>query len=455
MSKLFKKVASLTLATTLMGSIFACNPGNQSDLSQVSSDDSGISSVRKAGQKKWTLLVHLAADNNLYPFGLKDMAEMAYGHTNDKDVNIVVLFDGAKNGDSAIYEVTHSDKKPASPNNSTNPITSKKVTGHDVFTGSEIDSGDEKLFAKFMDWATKTYPADNTGVIIWNHGSGMFKGQPKELKLSSSNLNPSTIVQKGFAWDDNGGHMDTKDLDAAFALAIKNTGKKIAVLDFDACLMAHVEIAYHIKDQVNYLVASEEVEAGDGNDYIGIAQDLSKNPGMSGSEFAKAMVKGFAKSYNPGGNQYSGRKEQYTLSATDTALVGSSLAPAINDLGTELASNPSIAKAARESAATYQGDSEARDIGDFASLLSKDVKTDALKGKVSKVSSALKSAVIEEAHTDKKLTNGGLEASSGLVVYLPGPGERIKPQYLDKSFNKFADQTGWADFLKKFTATSK
>ena len=455
MSKLFKKVASLTLATTLMGSIFACNPGNQSDLSQVSSDDSGISSVRKAGQKKWTLLVYLAADNNLYPFGLKDMAEMAYGFSNPTDVNIVVLFDGAKNGDSAIYEVTHSDKKPSAPNNSANPITSKKVATHDVFTGAEIDSGDDKVFAKFMDWGTKTYPADNTGVVIWNHGSGMFKGQPKGLKASSADLNPSTIIQKGFAWDDNGGHMDTKDLDPAFALAMKNTGKKIAVLDFDACLMAHVEIAYHIKDQVNYLVASEKTEAGDGNDYIGIAQDLSKNPGMSGADFAKAMVKGWDKSYNPGGNQYSGRKEEYTLSAVDTALVGSSLAPAINDLGTELAANPSVAKNAQANAATYDGDPEPRDIGDFISLLNKDAKTDALKGKVDKVSKALKSAVIEEAHTDKKATNGGLEASTGLVIYLPGPGDRLRTNYFDKSFNKFADQTGWADFLKKFTASSK
>jgi len=453
MSKLLKRVASLTLAATLMGSVFACNAPQSTD--SLSADNVEAQAVKKAGQKKWTLLVYLAADNNLYPFGLKDMAEMAYGYTNSNDVNIVVLFDGAKNGDSAIYEITHSDKKPSAPNNSANPITSKKVTGHTVFTGTEVDSGSKDLFAKFMDWGTKTYPADNTGVIVWNHGSGMFRGQPKELKNLKAMSSNESVIQKGFAWDDNGSHMNTKDLDPAFAQAIKNTGKKIDVLDFDACLMAHVEIAYHIKDQVSFLVASEKTEAGDGNDYIGIAQDLSKNPGMSGKDFAKAMVKGWDKSYKPGGNQYSGRKEEYTLSATDTALVGSSLAPAINALGTALAPNPSVAKHAQSTAATYDGDPEPRDLGDFVSILSKDTSGD-VKAKADAVSKALKDAVVEEAHTDKPSSlEGGLESSTGLVIYLPGPGDRLRTQYFDPSFNKFADQAGWADFLKKFTASSK
>lgn len=445
MSKVFKKVASLTLATALMGSLVSCAGSNTVDPSQLQ-DGSQISSVKRDGQKKWTILVHLAADNNLYPFGLKDMSEMAYGFTNDKDVNVVVLFDGSKTGDSAVYEITHSDKKPAM----NAPITSKKVTDSGLIpANNEIDSGDPKVFAKFIDWATKKYPADHTGVVIWNHGSGIFRGQPKELKNAASK--PADIINlKGFAWDDHGGNMNLKDLNPAFDLAVKNTGKKLEFLDFDACLMAHVESAYQIKDHVNYLVASEKTEAGDGNDYWGIMENISKNPNWSGKEMASDLVNGYAKSYLPGGHQYTGRTEEYTLSATDTAAVASGLAPAINDLGTALSSNPAAAKDAWSKATTYDGDAEPRDLGDFLKFLSKDSKAAAFKAKIDRTNEELKKAVVAEVHTGK--ATNALEDSTGLVLYIPGPGDRVNPKYTSTAEMSFAQNTGWTGFLSKFVA---
>lgn len=445
MSKVFKKVASLTLATALMGSLVSCAGSNTVDPTQLQ-DDSQISSVKKAGQKKWTILVHLAADNNLYGFGLKDMSEMAYGLTNDKDVNVVVLWDGSKTGDSAVYEITHSDKKPAM----NAPITSKKVTDSGLIpANNEIDSGDPKLFAKFMDWATQKYPADHTGVIIWNHGSGIFRGQPKELKNASLKM-PEVITQKGFAWDDHGGNMNLKDLNPALDLAVKNTGKKLDFLDFDACLMAHVEAAYQIKDHVNYLIASEKTEAGDGNDYWGITENISKNPGWSGKDFATDMVKGYEKSYKTGGHQYTGRPEEYTLSATDTAAVATGLAPAINDLGLALSADPSAAKQAWASATTYDGDPEPRDLGDFLKFLSRDSKAAAFKSKIDRTNEELKKAVVAEVHTGK--ATNALEDSTGLVLYIPGPGGRVNAKYTNPAEMTFAQNTGWTDFLKKFVA---
>jgi len=107
MKKLLKQASSLALATALFTSLTACGTNSDTGLNQ---DLSGIqsSSVSRTNpdgspMKKWTFLVHLAADNNLYGFGLKDMSEMAYGLNSDQ-VNVVVLFDGSKTGDSAIYE---------------------------------------------------------------------------------------------------------------------------------------------------------------------------------------------------------------------------------------------------------------------------------------------------------------------------------------------------------------
>jgi len=449
-----KRASSLALATAFASSLVAC--GAQTDLNAgLNSDQVSTLTTRTnpdgSPAKKWTFLVHMAADNNLYGFGLKDMSEMAYG-LNSPDVNVVVLFDGAKNGDSAIYEVKHSDKKPAM----NAPITSPKVDDKGVIIPSnhEIDSGDPKVLTKFMDWATKNYPADHTALVIWNHGSGIFRnGQSFKPKNSKKDV-PGQVTTNGFSWDDNGGNMNLKDLNPMFAAAMANTGKKLDILDFDACLMSHVEAAYQVKDQVNYLVASEKTEAGDGNDYNGILTGLSKNPSQTGTQLATAMVDSYAKSYLPGGNQYTGRPEEYTLSATDTAELANGLVPAINDLATQLAANPKMAKSAWENAATFDGDPEPRDLGHFLSLLSKDQVAAAAKDKADAVATELKKTVIREVHTGKAMTNA-LSDATGLVIYMPGPGDSINPKYLNPAEIKFAEQKPWGDFLKSFTKTSR
>jgi hypothetical protein len=446
-----KKSTSLALTAAFALSISACGARTafNTDLSQDQISSFGQTRTDATGKKKWTFLVHLAADNNLYGFGLKDMSEMAYG-LNSSDVNVVVLFDGAKTGDSAVYEVKHSDKKPAM----NAPISSPKVANPIVPASNEIDSGDPKVFAKFMDWATKTYPAEHTAVVIWNHGSGIFRNGSTFKPKNSKKGTPGQITTNGFSWDDHGGNMDLRDLDPAFNGAMVNTGKKLDILDFDACLMSHVEAAYQIKDNVNYLVASEKTEAGDGNDYIGILKALSANPDMSGAQFATAMVDSYAKSYVPGGNQYAGHKEEYTLSATDTSALVSGLVPAINDLATELTKNPAMAKTSWDSATTYDGDPEPRDLGHFVTLLARDQKAASAKAKADVVLTELKKTVIREVHTDKVMTNG-LSDSSGLVIYFPGPGDSINSKYLNVSDIKFAEQPAWGNFLKAFTKGSR
>lgn len=446
-----KRAATLALVSTFAASLSACGSRAtfNTDLSLGQVDSFG--QIRtEAAKKKWTFLVHLAADNNLYGFGLKDMSEMAYG-LNSPDVNVVVLFDGAKTGDSAVYEVKHSDKKPAM----NAPITSPKVANPVVPASNEIDSGDPKVFAKFMDWATKTYPADHTAVIIWNHGSGIFRNGTTFKPKNSKKPIPGEITSNGFSWDDHGGNMNLKDLNPAFAVATANIGKKIDILDFDACLMSHVEAAYQIKDQVDYLVASEKTEAGDGNDYLGIMKALNANPGMTGAQFASTMVDSYAKSYLPGGNQYTGQKEEYTLAATDTNELATGLVPAINDLATEMTKNPSIAKTAWNNATTYDGDPEPRDLGHFVTLLAKDQKAASVKSKADVVLTELKKTVIREVHTDKAMTTNSLTDSTGLVIYFPGPGDSINPKYLNPAEIKFSEQPAWPNFLKAFTKSSR
>lgn len=451
----FKRLSSVAIVSAFVTSITACGTNNLSQ-NLAFNDFNQINSLSVTGRngvaaKKWTILVHLAADNNLYTAGLKDINEMEAGLTS-KDVNVIVLFDGEEKGDSAIYEIKHDpeglNEKIISPVIDDNGIIIPKDT-------HEIDSGDPQIFAKFMDWGTKNYPAEHTAVVIWNHGSGIFKSRNSSqiLKpIKAKNGSAGSITTNGFAWDDNGGNMNLKDLNPAFDIAMKNTGKPIDLLDFDACLMAHVESAYQIKGQVDYLVASEKTEPGDGNDYIAMLTALSANPDMTGAQFSSAMVDTYGKSYSPGGSQ---GNDEVTLSATDVNALVNGLVPAVNNLAQSLTGNASVASAARSNTETYEN-SDAGDLGHFATLLSKDAKVSAvIKANALKVRQELGKAVIREVHTSNKIPKNGVDNASGLVIYFPTKGSSINPKYLKPAEIKFAEQPAWTNFLKAFTKSSK
>jgi len=98
-----KKGISLALMTTLVGTLAACSPRANVTSPSLTNSTVGALSTKKPVKTvgKWTLAIHMAADNNLYTAGLDDINEMEAALTPEaaKLVNIIVQFDGAKNGD--------------------------------------------------------------------------------------------------------------------------------------------------------------------------------------------------------------------------------------------------------------------------------------------------------------------------------------------------------------------
>ena len=341
-----KRAVSLTLTSALTLALASCQSGNVSTGTDLNNDDVSALSRKKDGQKKWTFMVHLAADNNLYPFGLEDINEMEAGLKNlrGNDVNVVVLFDGTQKGDSAVYEIK------ADPAGMNKEIISPKVANPVAAAGSEIDSGNKELAGKFLDWATTTYPADHYAYVVWNHGAGWQRegkgknGQIlKPIKNATSYSSAGELITKEFAWDDNGSHMSTVDLNGILDPVAKKIGRKLDILDFDACLMAHVEVAYQMRNSVDYLVASEKTEPGAGNPYGDIFSALGKNTGMNGKEFASTIVKEYGK-YIVAVNGYQGTSEYSENELRVKAEVNMSGKPNIGDKVEYLSSNGSFIK---------------------------------------------------------------------------------------------------------------
>lgn len=407
-----KKLLALVAATSMLAGCGLSLPGMNT------SADQKVASKRKLpkGAKKWTVMVHLAADNNLYKFGLEDLNEMEAGITDD--ANVIVLFDGTKQGDSAVYEVK---KDPAGKNTT---FVSVPMTDLPFIPASkEIDSGDVNVVKAFGEWAVAKYPAQHYMMSYWDHGSGIFRG--------------GDFITKGFGWDDNGGHLNTNDLSNITPAFAKVAGQPIDVVGFDACLMAHAEIAYQMKGSAKYLVASEELEPGAGWDYAGWLKNVTGT--TTPAQMADALVKSYHASY--------GGRGDTTLSATSIDALTTKLVPAMNNLSTALVAAMPAEKAAIAAARTatqtfYNRD--CADIGSFASKLVAGNFSAGVKSAAQDVVDAVAATVTSEAHSASRPN------STGLVAYFPNAGMSYNAKYDNASLIAFANE-GWKNFLKALT----
>lgn len=236
---------------------------------------------------EWNFLVYLDADNNLEPFAISDFNEMEVVGS-DANVNILVLIDripgyDTSNGDwtgTRLYYVT----KDAA-NSSTFVSTLVQDYG-------ELDMSDPQTLIDFIVDCQTLYPANKTALTLWNHGDGMY---PRN--------------SKGICWDDTTGTtawacLTGDEITAALATARATTGQQIDVLNMDACLMQFLEVAYEWRNEIPYLVGSQEVVPGDGNYYTGPLAALASNPLQTPWDFAKTLVDEFAAYYSNASTTY-------------------------------------------------------------------------------------------------------------------------------------------------------
>lgn len=238
--------------------------------------------IDAAENKPWTILIYLAAANDLNPFAAYDLDEMMRVGSNE-NVNIIVYVTLQQDGE---------------------PKTTRKlyvVPGQMQQIGDVMvrDSGDVNTLEEALEWMCLDYPADHMAVVLWDHGSGPL------------NRDGSHMMPRGVCYDyDTGNYLTDRDCLQAFSWA-QNTfrdGKKFDIIAFDACLMASVEMAYTLAPCADYLVASEETIPGDGFQYAYMMSPL-RSIVMNGLDFARHMVAAYKQ-------EYVGTLD-YTLSATD------------------------------------------------------------------------------------------------------------------------------------------
>lgn len=155
--------------------------------------------------------------------------------------------------------------------------------------------GDAQTLYEFLDFANTSYPADKVAVTFWNHGGGSVTGAAFDEIHGLDSLDLAEMYQAFDAvWP--------ADADAP----------ALELVGFDTCLMATVDVASVFQAFSKYLVASQEVEPGNGWLYSGWLQKLAEDPSMEGDDLGIAICNTYYE-----GCEAVGTQDQTTLSVTD------------------------------------------------------------------------------------------------------------------------------------------
>ncbi|MFA7116906.1 MAG: clostripain-related cysteine peptidase [Bacteroidales bacterium] len=118
-----------------------------------------------------------------------------------------------------------------------------------------INSATKEQLKSVLDLAYNLYPGEENGLILWDHGTGWLPA------VNSSKEAPKTY---GF---ENNKSIDVQDLPEAL-------GRKYYYIIFDACLMGGVEVEYELKDNADFIIASQTEIMGSGFPYNLVVKDL-------------------------------------------------------------------------------------------------------------------------------------------------------------------------------------
>ncbi len=132
-----------------------------------------------------------------------------------------------------------------------------------------------ETLSAFLTDAVRLFPAESYALVLWNHGSGPLLGYGVDERF--------------------GGDMLTL---AELRSALKNSpfasGQPLDWIGFDACLMGSIETAHAVRPFARYLIASQEVEPGEGWDYRFLA-DIED--GEDGASIGPRIVQSYMDSY--------------------------------------------------------------------------------------------------------------------------------------------------------------
>jgi hypothetical protein len=241
---------------------------------------------------KLTLLIYMAADNNLDKVAIDDLESLRQGSFYS-EMDIVIQLDRWEFVDDKATIRYH--------------IKEGELT--EIKRIVKSNTGDPKILKAFIEESAKAYPSEKLMVIIWSHGTGVDDYDVYERKRERYFIeNTQEIEEIAIAFDDSAkDFLDNIELQKALSVDVK-----IDILGFDACLMGMFEIVYQLRNEANVIVGSQHLEPASGWDYPRLLEELSLEKNVH--HLAEELVKLYA-------NYYEREDYDVTQSALDVAMV--------------------------------------------------------------------------------------------------------------------------------------
>lgn len=335
-NKTFKLIISLLVATSMLSSCGGGTAGSVPKRSLVdpeagaeNDDSKGIKITDRdvevyEGHLDTVVLIYmvgsnLESENGLATTDLHEIGDAIKNSGNpDAEVKIIV-----ETGGSSQWK-TDFDIDPQK-------LQRFEVGADELILKDEVESknmANPSTLADFMAYGIKAYPADKYDLILWDHGGGSVMGFASD-ELYSGSMMRLNKLQKAF-----------EAVDAHFEF-----------IGFDACLMGTVETAYMLAPYADYLIASEEMEPGDGWFYTNWIDLLFNDPKTSAVELGKQIIDDFASTNDSSG-------DLYTLSIIDLNKISP-----VYDALMEFAGSSSDALQNKQYKTISRARSNARDFG--------------------------------------------------------------------------------------------
>lgn len=216
-----------------------------------------------AAEGHTTLLVYMCG-TDLQSDACDDIIEMADVEAGDA-INMVVLAGGAKEWDLE-------DLK----GNSRTLAVIRDGYFEELEDWGYGSMGEPETLQQFLEYGMTAYPADRTIVVLWDHGAGSEGGICFDETDGDDSLTIAEINQV------------LSDLEKTVP------GYHINIFGSDACMMGTYEMAAMLsRHNIDYYVASEELEPGSGWYYTGWLDAVRTNPAIQDEALCGAIIDTF------------------------------------------------------------------------------------------------------------------------------------------------------------------
>lgn len=276
-------ISNFKLNGSPAGTLLSFDGGDEVKISRINKADNGF----KGEENVWTILVYMCASDleSKYGSATDDLIEMQDATKSCPNLRFVVEAGGTKEWNNTTCKSNQKQR-----------ILVQNGVTETVYTESSANMGKPETLTDFIVWGLENYPSEHMVLDFWDHGGGSITG---------------VCFDENFDMDS----LSLAEIDEALANSYEHMPRKFDMIGFDACLMATVETANILVPYGKYMVASQELEPGNGWDYNSFAKAINAGAD-SGDKLGTYLVDGFYNSC-----KMTNEEDSATLSVIDLSKI--------------------------------------------------------------------------------------------------------------------------------------